>query len=122
MSAAQINTQSIKALGVVLTGPVIWVAHFFALYAAEGFLCSGAASPAAAAIRPLGLTLTAIALAVLSIFLSWQGLQSLRNRQGAPMHLHSYRRISIGLAAMALLAVAWSALPVILLPACMPGA
>jgi hypothetical protein len=124
MNAAQTSTRSTKALAFVLTGPVIWAGHFFALYATEGFLCRGATFPAAAdAVRPISLTLTVIALAALSIFVSWQTLQGLRTKRGADsIDAHVYRKISIGLAAIALLAVTWGVLPAILLPACMPAA
>jgi hypothetical protein len=123
MSTPQISARSIKALAFVLAGPVIWAAHFFALYATEAFLCNGGTfSAAAGAVRPIGLTLTVIALAALSIFVSWQALLGLRTKRAASIDAHVYRKISIGLAAIALLAVTWGVLPAILLPACMPAA
>jgi hypothetical protein len=122
MSAAQTSIRSIKGLAFVLTGPVIWAAHFFALYATEGFLCGGGPWAAADAIRPISLTLTVIALAVLCIFVSWQALQGLRTKLATSIDAYIYRKISIGLAAIALLAVMWGALPALLLPTCMPAA
>jgi hypothetical protein len=122
MNAVQISTRSIRELAFVLTGPVVWAMHLFALYATEGFLCSSASWPDAGAMRQIALAVTAMAVAVLSIFALWQGLRILRAGRGASIHLYSYRKLSIWLATITLLAVTWSALPVILLPACMPEA
>lgn len=122
MSPAQTSTRSITGLAFVLTGPAIWAAHFFALYATEEFICDGGPlAAAAAAVRPIGLTITVIAVAVLSIFLSWQAVQDLRTKRATAIDAYAFHKVSVGLAAIALLAVIWSALPVMLLPACMPA-
>ena len=119
MSAARHSARSIKGLGFVLAGPAIWAAHFFVLYASEGFLC--AAGPLAAdAVRLISLTATTIAVATLLVFLGWQAQRGWRRQRAAA--IDAYRDISMGLAVMALLAVIWSALPAILLPVCTPAA
>ena len=122
MNAARIGSGSIKELAIALTGPVIWAAHFFAVYTAEAFLCNGGTpSSAAAAVRPIGFV---AAVAALGIFVAWQALPLRRSQPAHSMPAHSMneqflREISIGLAAMALLAVVWGALPAVLLPTCM---
>lgn len=120
MSAARLGSGSIKELAIALTGPMIWAAHFFAVYTAEAFLCNGGtSSPTAVAIRPIGFVVTVIAVAALGTFVSWQALPLTRSQPAHSTNEQFLREISIGLAAIALLAVVWGALPAMLLPACM---
>ena len=120
MRAAQISTGSIKELAFALTGPVLWAAHFFAVYMTEALLCNGGtSSPAVGVVRPIGVTLTVIAITALGVLVTWQALPLRRPQRGDSRNAHFLREISIALAAIALLAVIWGGLPAMLLPACM---
>jgi hypothetical protein len=100
-----------------LFGPAVWAAHFFVVYATEALACT----PATAAPRQAMLVITIatiVALAALAAFLAWQ----FRGKPRADDESIFLRRISVGLALLAMLAVAWSGLPPALLPACLPPA
>lgn len=122
MSAMHHIARSSKELVFPLTGPAIWAAHLFALYATETILCADQAwSPPVGQITLIQGTLSVFAVAALGIFMSQQ-IQLHRGVQHTASATANFlREISIALAAMAMIAVTWSTLPAMLLPACRPA-
>ena len=119
MNAEHQSIRSIREFTSVLTGPAIWSAHFFALYATEALLCTFPTITNGQLLL-IALTVTVMAVAALVLFLSRQALQSARHVD-VPADSRFLRGVSIALAAIAMLAVIWGILPVILLPACTPA-
>ncbi|WP_432256873.1 hypothetical protein [Limimaricola sp. AA108-03] len=93
----------------------LWLASFSAVYGLHGLLCSSrwAAPPIALSERALliGATLAAIALQALCLLI----LRSPRWREPDPR----LRNIGLALATVALLATAWTMLPVVAFSSCL---
>ncbi len=51
---------------LILVGPIVWAAHFFAVYLAEAILCSLDGSGYAHTVRVVGLLLSFVAASVLA--------------------------------------------------------
>lgn len=95
------------ALGWLL-GPLIWLAHFMMVYAAQGLACRGE-TPAAGSAALFVVIATVIALGALLVTLVGQW----RTRSGDFL-----QRIAVPLSALSILSVTWTGLPALLLPAC----
>jgi hypothetical protein len=86
---------------LAFAGPVVWAAHFFLLYSAGSFIEIGAMPMLAATVLALGLLILLV----------------VRQRSAvaaAPEDRRFLRRVSIALAGLAALGIAWSTLPVLL--------
>ncbi len=102
-----------------LWGPSVWAAHFFVMYAAETLACSRAgASSYQAQLAVVTAAVTAIALISLLGFMIRQYVVPNERAQFGYVTSSWLRRISIVLAALAMLAVVWVALPLTMVPAC----
>jgi amino acid permease len=93
-----------------LLGPLIWIAHFLTVYAVQGLACRGE-TPAVDSATLFVIIATVIALAALLVSLVPQW----KTRSGDFLH-----RIAAPLTALSILGVAWTGLPALLLPACVP--
>ena len=119
--------RSIGAFILALGGLLVWAAHFTLLYGAQTAFCT--VSPDSwsdTGLRIAGLALTAVAVGVL---LGLAGRPRLHTQAGS--HRGSakdrdsarfLRQVSMAGAALALLAVVWATVPLLLLPACGPAA
>jgi phosphatidylserine synthase len=99
-----------------LAGPSVWAAHFFFLYLTEAFACAGSSSPTEA-LRWSGLAATLAALAVLALYLTrvYKFRQQDRTAQVEAAFI-----FSAPLALLSMVATLWTAIPLLLLPACAP--
>jgi hypothetical protein len=113
------HRDSIRELVLSLAGPIVWAAHFFVMYAAETLVCIGAA-PSRGQFLTIAIPGTTAALIGLAVFIAWQLRFGSHARPTAREGDGSWflRRASAALAALAMLAILWSAVPVLLLPAC----
>ena len=98
----------------VFTGPVVWFAHFAAVYGAEALMCAPALG------RPRLMTgllviATAVALAALGLF-TWRLMR--QHRTPASDNAAFLRIAALSLAALSLLGLIWTTLPALWLPAC----
>lgn len=91
-----------------LAGPAVWALHFFAVYLAEAFLCVSPDAAATRQIQFIGIGLTVVAIA---------GLIVIRRRPW-PSDPGSYTR---SLADLSIVAVVWTAVPLLMLQACVPA-
>lgn len=101
------HVRSIGAILPLLAGPLIWAAHFFALYLTESYACQSMSSGIVRAIA-LGGTLLGLA----ACFAAWT---LLRSAQAGDNLLAGF---ALPLTILSGVAIAWTALPVVLLPAC----
>ncbi len=115
------NTQPrpMSDLVLALTGPIVWAAHFFFLYLAEAFLCSGQIPATGMAVRATGAAATVVALTALVLF-------ALRSRTAGRSGSGSAQTgtalgFAVPLALLSMVAVLWSSVPLLLLPACAPA-
>jgi hypothetical protein len=105
-------------------GPLIWAAHFFAVYGAETLFCMSATARRSAEFSSYALLGTLIAILALLVLLTRQLVQVGRSAaevdegEGTRFLRHG----SILVATAALLALVWSAIPVIFLAACSAAA
>lgn len=112
----------LRDLLYVLIGPGIWAAHFFALYGLEAIACTLPATPPDGSlyVRIIGGVLTGIAAAALLWLTAWSWLTG-QPAEEAGVGATFLRHITPLLAALALLAVLWAALALVLLPVCTSG-
>jgi hypothetical protein len=96
-------------------GPGIWAAHFFVLYASEVLVCTLLGLPTSQSHGLLIVALAATALA--SISLLWM-IASLQTWTAFDDDRSFLRSASVSLAALSLIGVLWTALPVGLQSAC----
>jgi hypothetical protein len=105
----------------LFTGPVVWFAHFVALYGAEALICTPGLAPAGTMTWVAGVA-TLAALAVLCGF----GVRMMRRPAHDSAGSHSgatfLRRATLLLATLSAIAVVWVALPVAVLPVCASAA
>ena len=107
---------------IALFGPFVWATHFFALYLIEAFLCTAVGpSQVTQQVRLLGGGLTLIAIAALLAFAAWHRRDFQLVEVPAPAHPRPQLRFAGPLTLVSTLAVAWTAFPLFLLPACTPG-
>ena len=57
----------IASMLLALAGPIVWLAHFFALYLAEAFLCTVPGPGSTMTLRTMAVVLTVLATLVLSV-------------------------------------------------------
>lgn len=94
-----------------LTGPLIWIVYFLAVYAAQGFACHGD-EPAADSAKLFVVIATVVALGALLVALALQW----KARGGDFL-----QRIALPLTVLSILGTAWTGMPVLLLTACVPA-
>ena len=51
----------------IFAGPILWFAHFAAMYGAEALICTGAQGPRS--FRSVAIGLTLVAIAALAVFI-----------------------------------------------------
>ena len=102
--SARVYTVGQTLLGLI--GPIIWAAHFFSLYLAEAFLCVSAGADTSVRIAGGGLTLAAIV-----------ALLYARRRTTMSQWAHLIRP----LIDLSILAVVWTAIPLLALKTCTPA-
>jgi hypothetical protein len=90
---------------LILIGPLVWAAHFFAVYLAEAILCSLDDPGYGTIVRALGLALSIVAVS----FLIWMRFRSLRD---------IWPSISRPLIDLSIVAIVLSSIPLLLLRAC----
>jgi hypothetical protein len=110
------RVQPLSAMLQMLTGPVIWFAHFVLLYGAEALICTPPlARPGAMTWFTIAATLAA--LAALGMFAAMA-----MRRPAAGSRDHSdvgfLRAASLLLALLSAIAMVWVALPTAILPVC----
>jgi hypothetical protein len=104
------QARSIGAILPFLAGPLIWAAHFFALYLTESYACASMSSGIVSAIG-LGGTLLALAAISFAAWTFWRSAQAGDSR-------NSLAAFALPLALLSGVAIVWTALPILLLPAC----
>lgn len=102
--SARVYTAGQALLGLI--GAIIWAAHFFALYLAEALLCVSADAGTGVRLVGGGLTLAAIA-----------ALLYVRSRASQSTWVSLIRP----LIDLSMLAVIWTAVPLIALQTCTPA-
>jgi hypothetical protein len=104
----------------ILTGPVIWFAHFIVLYGAEALICTPPfEQPSTMMWISAASTLGAIgALGAFATFAVRRPSDTSRTRSAATF----LRAASLLLALLSAIAVIWVALPTLVLPVCAPAA
>jgi hypothetical protein len=107
---------SVIDLVTALTGPIVWAAHFFFLYLTEAFACAGSNLPAEA-VRWSGLVATITALAALALYLA--RVYPFRQR-GRTAQAETAFIFGAPLALLSMVSILWTAIPLLLLPACAP--
>lgn len=105
------QVRSIGHVLPLLAGPLIWAAHFFTVYLVEAFACDAVN---AGFVRAVGAGTTFLALAAISCA-GWVFWKSLPRKNGIG------ELFALPLAAVSGIAIAWTALPLALLPSCTPA-
>jgi hypothetical protein len=103
---------------IVLTGPIVWAAHFFVLYGAESLVCTQAASPSQA-LQWINIVATAAALGTLAVLLVRQHRSRWHKKDDASAFL---RNASIWLALLSTGAIFGATLSAWRVAACLPPA
>jgi hypothetical protein len=112
---------SLFELAEMTAGPALWFAHLLAVYGATALACAGLlpfrSGAVAIAVVAGGVSVLAIAAAV------WLLVRALRE-SAAPARGEArpfVNRVTAALCVFALVAIVWTALPVVLTPACSPA-
>jgi hypothetical protein len=110
------RAQPLSAMFQMLTGPVIWFAHFVVLYGAEALICTPPlASSGAMTSVTIAATLAAlVALGIFAAIVMRRPATASRNHSDAGL----LRSVSLLLALLSAIAVTWVALPTAILPVC----
>jgi len=104
----------------VCTAPAIWFSHLAVVYAAEALICTGPAASGTKSMIWAVVIATAVALIALVVFAAGLGkarlilLTGRTDRDGSQF----LPVTALILTLLSMLAVIWTALPTILLPAC----
>ena len=118
--------RSIGVLIGALGGLLVWVGHFALLYGIQTTFCVASAGWSAAELRIAGLALTAAAVAALLVLARGPRLNAQGGSdRGSAAHAESarfLRQVSMAGAGLALLAMLWATVPLLLLRACGPAA
>jgi hypothetical protein len=98
-------------------GFLIWAAHFLVVYIGAAVACVVGIGAASGAARTVFLTALAIVTLAASALVAWHALRRYRQFRGVP---GSDFRISItvGIDAIAVLAILWQLFPIFLAPVC----
>jgi hypothetical protein len=107
---------SVIDLVKVMIGPIVWAAHFFFLYLTEAFACANSTFPTDA-VRWSGLAATLAALAVLALYFT--RVCPFR-QQDRTAEAEAAFIFGAPLALLSMVATTWTAIPLLLLPACAP--
>lgn len=94
-----------RAALLILTGPLTWVAHLFAVYLAEAILCSLDGSGYGTIVRALGLALSIVAVSVLV----WMRLRARRD---------IWPSVTRPLIDLSIVAIILTSIPLLMLHAC----
>jgi hypothetical protein len=97
----------------LFVGPVVWAVHFFAIYASTAIVCARAAAGSASVVAVVG-----GASLVAAAILAWTIVASARDGAEAAPRQVFVRRLTMVTAGLALLAVVFETLPVVLIPPC----
>jgi hypothetical protein len=97
----------------VLAGPIVWAAHFFAVYLTQALLCPTQGPATHVPVVSAGALSVLALVAMLVIAMRQHGDGSLRRR-------HTLL-FALPLTLLAALAVVWTTLPIFVLPTCAPG-
>ena len=94
-----------------LLGPLVWIGYFLAVYAVQGLACRGdAPAGGSATIFVIVATVLALGILLVALVVQWKA------RGGDFL-----RRIAVPLTVLSILGVAWTGMPALLLPACVPA-
>lgn len=121
MSSAHDQTRSVLEFVIALAGPVIWFAHFGAVYSIQGFGCQHASIDNGLVYWAM-LALSVSALSALAVILATAYRSAERDRANANTadHWSFMHYLQLAIAGLAVLAVSWTTLAVFLLPPCTP--
>jgi hypothetical protein len=97
----------------LFVGPVVWAVHFFAIYASTAIMCARAGAGSGPIVALVG-----GASVVAAAILAWTIAASARDGAGPAPRQVFVRRLTMVTAGLALLAVAFETLPVLLIPPC----
>jgi hypothetical protein len=116
--------RTVGELLLCLGGPIMWAAHLFGLYGTETLACLDSAARHSAAFQAFATAYTLAAVVTVLGLMAWQAMRG--RRRSAAQHQGDgalfLRSVSIVLGCAALVAIAWSALPIYMLPSCAPAA
>lgn len=101
---------------LLFSGPLVWAVHFVAIYGFTGVLC---ARPGASASW-LGMSLATWVLlaAGLAAAAAIAACMAIAPRDDAHGNRHFVRWVARGLGALALVAIAWETMAVLIIPGC----
>jgi hypothetical protein len=111
------RVSTLTELLLCLGGPIVWALHLFGLYGGATLACLPTTTEHFAFAR-IAETLTIASVATVLGLMAWQAQR--RRSQGAD-HLDGtrfLRLVSLILGSTALVAIAWSTVPVLVLPPC----
>jgi len=108
---------SVIDLVKAVTGPIVWAIHFFFLYLTEAFACANRGLPTDA-VRWSGLAATLAAVALLALFSTRFGRSHQQDRTAQTQPAF---KLGAPLALLSMVAIVWTAIPLLLLPACAPA-
>ena len=118
------SQRSLGMLIMALSGLLVWSAHFGLLYGLQTAFCTVA--PAGWSVRELriaGLVLTAVAVMAVLVLARYPRLGTSPGADIAGAdNMRFLRQTSMAASILALLAMLWTILPLLLLPACGPAA
>jgi hypothetical protein len=102
---------------LLFAGPLVWAIHFLVIYGTTGVLC---ARPPAAQASWLGIPAGhwAVGLAGLVAVAALAACARVQPRTEEPHNRNFVRWMTLTLNALALVAIVWETLPILLLPAC----
>lgn len=101
---------------LLFAGPLVWAAHFIAIYGLMGVACARAAPGVRWwGVDWAGWTVVAMGLVSVAVLVLW-----LRSRPATTLaHNRRFLRLSsLALAGLAMLAIGWETLAVFLIPSC----
>jgi hypothetical protein len=102
-----------------LAGPLVWAMHFFILYGSEALACTEPGAPGNA-VRWIGAVATIAALTALSLL-----PLGIRRTLVAPVQEAGSTEASLAFAGpltlLSMIAIVWTSLPLVMLPACAPA-
>ncbi len=101
---------------LLFSGPLVWALHFVTIYGFTGVLCARAGANGSW----LGLSTATWVLgaAALVAAAAIAACMAVAPREGAPAHRRFVRWVARGLGALALVAIAWETMSVLLVPGC----
>ena len=107
------------ALIRALAGPIVWAAHFFLLYLTEAIACTDQRLTAGT-IRAMGVLVTVAALALSLGLLLLARARPEASAFAAETQQHF--AFATPLLLLSMIAIIWTSMPLLLVPACVPAA